>query len=60
MYPDIFSIQKSKMDMKFIEENGGLGLEIAFNIIDELTNLPILGNFFKCVKLVLILKTGIL
>lgn len=50
MYPNIFAIQKSNMDMKFIKENGELELEITTDIIDSMSNTPILGNFVKLCK----------
>lgn len=50
MYPNIFAIQKSNMDMKFIKENGELELEITTDIIDSMSNTPILGSLVKLCK----------
>lgn len=51
MYPNIFDIQKSNMDMKFIRENGEIELEIATDIIDNMSNVPILGNLINLCKI---------
>lgn len=37
--------------MRFIRENGGLELEITTDIIDNISNVPILGNFIKLCKI---------
>lgn len=51
MYPNIFTILKSEKDINFIKENGELGLEITTEIIDSMSNMPILGSFIKLCKI---------
>lgn len=48
---NLFDIQKSSQDIKFLKDNSKLGLDIATDIIDSLSGMPILISLLKIGKI---------
>lgn len=48
---NLFDIQKSSQDIKYLKDNSKLGLDIATDIIDSLSGMPILGSLLKIGKI---------
>lgn len=48
---NLFDIQKSSQDIKYLKDNCKLGLDIATDIIDSLSGMPILGSLLKIGKI---------
>lgn len=48
---NLFDIQKSSQDIKYLKDNSKLGLDIATDIIDSLSGMPILGSLLRIGKI---------
>lgn len=48
---NLFDIQKSSQDIKYLKDNSKLGLDIATDIIDSLSGMPILGSLLRMGKI---------
>lgn len=48
---NLFDIQKSSQDIKYLKDNSKLGLDITTDIIDSLSGMPILGSLLKIGKI---------
>lgn len=48
---NLFEIQKSSLDIKYLKDNSKLGLDITTDIIDSLSGMPILGSLLKIGKI---------
>lgn len=48
---NLFDIQKSSPDIKYLKDNINIGLDITTDIIDSLSEMPILGSLLKIGKI---------
>lgn len=48
---NLFDIQKSSPDIKYLKDNINIGLGITTDIIDSLSGMPILGSLLKIGKI---------